>query len=136
MEWVGREKWNEEDKKKWSRGTRRNEWIVGLCEGRDDIVSEEGRGRKRGERRDWIDGVTSVKYWHWSGGVRGSQTYPTFAEDTYAMPSFNLLSLIPDDREYYRYLGGLTTPPCSEVVIWTVFRTPIQVSAEQVTGSE
>ncbi|XP_025090356.1 carbonic anhydrase 2-like [Pomacea canaliculata] len=55
-------------------------------------------------------------------------------EDTYAMPSFNLLSLIPDDREYYRYLGGLTTPPCSEVVIWTVFRTPIQVSAEQVAA--
>jgi carbonic anhydrase len=40
--------------------------------------------------------------------------------------------LLPQDREYYRYAGSLTTPPCSEGVRWHVLREPVDVSGSQV----
>lgn len=40
---------------------------------------------------------------------------------------------IPEDTSYYTYQGSLTTPPCSECVIWIVFKQPIEVSEEQVS---
>uniref|UniRef100_A0A6P7F8M6 Carbonic anhydrase n=1 Tax=Diabrotica virgifera virgifera TaxID=50390 RepID=A0A6P7F8M6_DIAVI len=43
--------------------------------------------------------------------------------------------LIPKDTGgYYTYHGSLTTPPCSECVIWVVFKEPIEVSDEQLNA--
>lgn len=41
-------------------------------------------------------------------------------------------ALLPANRQYFRYKGSLTTPPCSEGVLWTVFRDPIEASAQQI----
>lgn len=41
-------------------------------------------------------------------------------------------SFLPADRGYYSYMGSLTTPPCSEDVLWLVMRQPMPVSAEQI----
>ena len=41
-------------------------------------------------------------------------------------------NLLPPTREYFAYSGSLTTPPCSEGVVWVVLKTPIEASAEQI----
>jgi len=40
--------------------------------------------------------------------------------------------LLPEDRRYYTYMGSLTTPPCSEGVLWMVLKQPVPISVEQV----
>lgn len=49
-----------------------------------------------------------------------------------AMPPFALGKLLPSVHQFYRYQGGLTTPPCSEVVAWTVFKQPVAIATEQL----
>ena len=44
----------------------------------------------------------------------------------------NAVDLLPNNKGYYSFAGSLTTPPCSEEVTWYVFKTPVQLSAEQV----
>jgi len=41
-------------------------------------------------------------------------------------------TLLPASRNYYTYMGSLTTPPCSEGVLWLVMKQPVQVSTEQI----
>jgi carbonic anhydrase len=41
-------------------------------------------------------------------------------------------ALLPESKEYYRFNGSLTTPPCSEGVKWMVLETPLTISKEQV----
>ncbi|ENV17198.1 carbonic anhydrase [Acinetobacter guillouiae] len=41
-------------------------------------------------------------------------------------------SYLPNNLEYYRFNGSLTTPPCSEGVRWVVFKEIQQASNEQI----
>jgi carbonic anhydrase len=41
-------------------------------------------------------------------------------------------ALLPATRGYFRYTGSLTTPPCSEGVLWTVYKDPIEASPDQI----
>ncbi len=40
--------------------------------------------------------------------------------------------LLPKERDYVRYAGSLTTPPCTEGVTWLVFADPVTVSSDQL----
>jgi carbonic anhydrase len=40
--------------------------------------------------------------------------------------------LLPARREYYTYMGSLTTPPCTEGVLWIVMKEPIRLSSQQI----
>uniref|UniRef100_A0A5S6QZC4 Carbonic anhydrase n=1 Tax=Trichuris muris TaxID=70415 RepID=A0A5S6QZC4_TRIMR len=39
---------------------------------------------------------------------------------------------LPNNRSFWTYEGSLTTPPCSECVLWTVFEEPIAVGDKQL----
>jgi carbonic anhydrase len=45
----------------------------------------------------------------------------------------DLNKLLPDNREYWTYMGSLTTPPCTENVLWMVMKQPTPVSDEQIS---
>ena len=49
-----------------------------------------------------------------------------------AQGQLDLNQLLPADRGYYTYMGSLTTPPCSEGVLWMVMRQPVQLTAQQL----
>jgi carbonic anhydrase len=49
--------------------------------------------------------------------------------------SLNLASLMGTNlNDFWRYKGSLTTPPCTEGIIWSVFRTPIVFTGNEITA--
>jgi len=55
---------------------------------------------------------------------------------TRGMLQFNMdpARLLPEEghRSYFQYRGSLTTPPCTENVLWTVLEEPIYLTTEQI----
>lgn len=46
--------------------------------------------------------------------------------------ALDLQKLLPKKRDYYRFSGSLTTPPCSEGVNWIVLKQRLSISEEQL----
>lgn len=42
------------------------------------------------------------------------------------------LAALPERREYFTYMGSLTTPPCTENVLWLVMKQKMTASPEQM----
>ena len=61
-------------------------------------------------------------------------TLPDIAVREREVPAADLQSaaFLPPTTAHYRYLGSLTTPPCSEGVKWIVLRDPVTVSDEDM----
>ena len=49
---------------------------------------------------------------------------------------FDPLAMLPEDRDYYRFNGSLTTPPATEGVRWLVLKETGEVSKEQIEAFE
>jgi len=58
---------------------------------------------------------------------------PRHAGDKAALGSVaDAVALLPADRDYYRFNGSLTTPPCSEGVYWLVMKQSVTASKDQL----
>ncbi len=59
---------------------------------------------------------------------------PLDVNDRVRLPaeSIDLNEFLPNDQRYYQFMGSLTTPPCTENVLWNVIKQPTQVSKEQI----
>ena len=58
---------------------------------------------------------------------------PAKAGDKNALPNaMSVAQLLPAERDYYRYNGSLTTPPCSEGVRWLVLKKVAVASKAQI----
>lgn len=58
---------------------------------------------------------------------------PGHAGDKEALKdAINPVNLLPSDRDYYRFNGSLTTPPCSEGVNWFVLKEAVTASKAQI----
>ena len=74
-----------------------------------------------------------------SGNAFGAKVHWTYSREegpehwATLTPEFSS-NLLPSDRDYYRFNGSLTTPPCTEGVRWLVLKTPVSVSREQVAA--
>ena len=49
-----------------------------------------------------------------------------------ADPGIDPNGLLPATHDYFRYEGSLTTPPCDEVVEWSLLRTPLEVAEDDI----
>jgi carbonic anhydrase len=63
---------------------------------------------------------------------------PELTDDALALveidTALELTTFLPADRTTFRYLGSLTTPPCSEGVDWVVFAEPITIAPDQLAA--
>jgi carbonic anhydrase len=41
-------------------------------------------------------------------------------------------ALLPAGHGFFRYMGSLTTPPCTQGIVWTLLRQSIEASPEQI----
>ena len=59
---------------------------------------------------------------------------PLDTNDRVRLPTgiIDMNELLPKDQRYYQFMGSLTTPPCTEGVLWLVLKQPTSVSREQM----
>lgn len=78
-----------------------------------------------------VSSSANKKYDLFTQGLRSIQN--TNGNTTLSKISLNQLILSEANMtNYYRYDGSLTTPGCTEAVVWTVFENPIPLNGEQL----
>lgn len=58
---------------------------------------------------------------------------PLDTGDSVRMPTglLDMNELLPKDQRYFQFMGSLTTPPCTEGVLWLVLKQPVPLSQAQ-----
>ena len=55
---------------------------------------------------------------------------PQGTGQSFSVDSVDISKFLPSELDYYHYKGSLTTPPCSEKVMWYVLKQPLKVPEE------
>ena len=87
-----------------------------------------------------IKPVSSRKYWWGDDSIKENAFINTLWNNVPLVKGktetpgvmIDINQMLPADKNYFTYMGSLTTPPCSEDVLWLVLKNPIYVSEEQV----
>jgi carbonic anhydrase len=75
----------------------------------------------------------------------GSENYPLHVlwsylpndvgkEAEHKKVQLNAADFLPNDRNYYKFSGSLTIPPCTEGVEWYVMQKPVEISPVQIAA--
>ncbi|KAM4737206.1 carbonic anhydrase 6 [Anableps anableps] len=97
------------------------------------------------EAKDKPDGLAVLAFVYDDGHFENtyySEFISNLEKIKYAGQSMNISnvhvrSMLPENlSHFFRYEGSLTTPPCFESIIWTVFDTPITLSHNQIRKLE
>ncbi|XP_037129596.1 carbonic anhydrase 6 [Syngnathus acus] len=97
------------------------------------------------EARDKPDGLAVLAFFYEDGHFENTY-YSDFisnlgkikyAGQSMTISSLDVRSMLPENlSHFFRYQGSLTTPPCYESILWTVFDTPITLSHNQIRKLE
>lgn len=100
---------------------------------RFDAAADETAAQCGGGNGD----TTATAHW-WSSSSSSSQQEGDAASSSSSSSNLSddqqvidVYGLIPEGSAFYRYDGGLTTPPCTEIVHWSVADKPLAVPVAQ-----
>ena len=100
--------------------------VIGVMIRDYNATAKKNRPKKLGDPKNFID-----ELWETLDSLKGKTAPGRKGSMLFKMDPSRLLP--PEgNQSYYQYRGSLTTPPCTENVLWTVMEKPIFLSAEQI----
>jgi carbonic anhydrase len=78
-------------------------------------------------------GVLGILFEEGEANPALAQLTASLANGSGSTVNLDISEMIPDDLSVFRYMGSLTTPPCSEGVNWHVASQVMEASADQIS---